>query len=72
MRSQSPLVTFHPELFQVKSERKEEKLRADVFLPSREKTPKAKVVLDQTEGTFYLNRATQAQVYAILRGNVLK
>ena len=66
MRSQSPFVAFHPELFQVKSKRQEELLRANVLFPTREKTAETKIVFEQPKRTLHLNRTTLTQKDAIL------
>jgi hypothetical protein len=55
MRSQSPFVAFHPELFQVKSKRQKEQLRSYVLPTPCEETAETKVSLEQTEGSLHLN-----------------
>lgn len=55
MRSQSPFVAFHPELFQVKGKRQEKQLSANVLLSPCEEAAETKVVLEQTEGSLHLN-----------------
>ena len=55
MRSQSSLVTFHPELFQVKSKCQKEQLRANILPSPCEEAAEAKVVLEQPEGAFHLD-----------------
>ena len=57
MRSQSPFIPFHPELFQVKSKCQEEQLCAHILLSSGEKTAEAEVILEQPKSAFYLNGA---------------
>lgn len=72
MRSQSPLVTFHPELFQVKSKRQKEQLRSYVLPPPCEETAETKVILEQSKGTFHLNRTALTQIDSVLCCDVLK
>ena len=72
MRSQSPFVAFHPELFQVKSKRQKEQLRSYVLPPPCEETAETKVVLEQTEGTLYLDRTALTQIDSVLCRDVLK
>ena len=64
MRSQSPFIPFHPELFQVKSQRQKEQLRAYVLLSACEKATESEVIFQQAERTFNLDRPTQAQMNA--------
>ena len=66
MRLQSPFVTFHPELFQVKCKRQKEQLRPYVLLPPREKAAEPEVILEQPKGTLYLDRPTLTQIDSVL------
>ena len=72
MRSQSPFVAFHPELFQVKSKRQKEQLRSYVLPTPCEETAETKVSLEQPEGTFHLNRPALTQIDSVLCRDVFK
>ena len=66
MRSQSTFVTFHPELFQVKSKRQKELLCADVLSSPREKTAEPEVILKQAKGALYLDRPTLTKIDTVV------
>ena len=72
MRSQSPFVTFHPELFQVKSKCQKEQLRANIVPSPCEEAAKTEVVLEQPEGAFHLDRTALTQIDCVLCRDVLK
>ena len=72
MRSQSSLVTFHPELFQVKSKCQKEQLHANILPSPCEEAAEAKVVLEQPESAFYLDRPALTQIDPVLGRDVLK
>ena len=72
MRSQSPFVTFHPELFQVKSKCQKEQLRANILPSPCEETAEAKVVFEQPEGAFHLDRPALTQIAPVLGRDVFK
>ena len=55
MRSQTPFVTFHPELFQVKSKCQKEQFRADILSSPREKASEPEVIFEQPKSTLHLN-----------------
>ena len=72
MRSQSTFVTFHPELFQVKSKCQKEQLCADVLSSPREKTAEPEVILKQAKGALYLDRPTLTKIDTVVLGDVFK
>ena len=71
VRLQPPVFPLHPQLFQVKRQRKEKQLNAHVRLASSQESAETKVRFQQSKGTLYLDGTAQAQIDAALRGNVL-
>ena len=54
------LFPFHPQLFQVKGQRQQEQLCADVSLAPGQKAAESKVVFEQAKGPLHLDRAANA------------
>ena len=72
MRSQSPLVPLHPELFQIKCKRQEEQFRANVLFPPRKKSAESEVVFEQSKSALHLDRPAQAQMNTVFRSDVFQ
>ena len=67
MRSQSPFVPFHPELFQVKSKGEKKQFRSDIPFASRKEAPETEVIFQQTKGALNLNGPTKAKIDTVIR-----
>lgn len=62
---------LHPQLLQVKGQRPQKQLRADIGLAPGQKAAKSNVVFEQAIGTLYLNGAAKAQMAPAIRYNIL-
>ena len=69
-RLQSVVLLLHPTLFQVKSQRQEEKLCPHVRFPRRQKSPESEIGFEQRKGAFCLYGPAQPQVHAFFGSHV--
>ena len=64
------LFPFHPQLFQVKGQRQQEQLCADVGLAPGQKAAESKVVFQQAKGALHLDGAAETQMDSTFRPDI--